>query len=131
MEQHLYIPPTNETPEVDFRFADNCLRIKGESYPENAISFYGPIRASLESYLTQLPPGQPVEMHFHLTYFNSSSTKLIRALFSLLHNNASNGKPIVTHWYHDAEDDMMAEFGMDLREEFKALDFRAVALENT
>ena len=32
----LFIAATPTSPEVDFRFADHTLSLKGESYPENA-----------------------------------------------------------------------------------------------
>ena len=105
--ENLYIPATNETPEINFRFDEHKLHVSGESYPENAMAFYAPIRASLNDYLASAQPSGAVEAHFSLKYFNSSSTKLIRSLISLMHDSAQNGKHIVTHWYHDSEDDMM------------------------
>ena len=127
--ENLYIPPTNETPEVRFAYSENALHVSGESYPENAMSFYGPIRASLDRYLdTTAGAGHEVEAHFALKYFNSSSTKLIRLLIAMLNGAAAAGRSVVTHWYHDPDDDMMMEFGMDLREEFRMMEVRIVAL---
>ena len=125
---NLYIPATNETPEINFRFSEHQLHVSGESYPENAMAFYAPIRASLHDYLAAQPQGE-VEAHFALRYFNSSSTKLIRSMIALMHDSAQAGKRIVTHWYHDPDDDMMSEFGNDLKDEFRMLDIRVVALE--
>jgi hypothetical protein len=125
--ENLYIPATNETPEINFNFNEHKLHMSGESYPENAMAFYAPIRASLQNYLSQ--PNGDVEAHFALKYFNSSSTKLIRSMFSLMHDAAQGGKRIVTHWYHDPDDDMMSEFGNDLKDEFRMLDIRVVATE--
>jgi hypothetical protein len=127
--EDLYIAATNETPEIDFAFSRHRLRIVGESYPENALSFYGPIRARLEQYLRGVGAGQPVEAHFALKYFNSSSTKLIRLLVAMLHEAAVAGARILMHWHHDPDDDMMLEYGMDLREEFRQMEIRLVALE--
>jgi len=127
--ENLYIPATNETPEINFRFNEHKLHMSGESYPENAMAFYAPIRASLNDYLASAQPSGAVEAHFSLKYFNSSSTKLIRSLISLMHDSAQAGKRIVTHWYHDPDDDMMSEFGQDLKDEFRMLDIRVVAME--
>ena len=127
--ENLYIPATNETPEIDFCFSEHKLHMSGESYPENAMAFYAPIRASLNDYLTTAQPQGPVEAHFSLKYFNSSSTKLIRSMIALMHESAHSGKRIVAHWYHDPEDDMMLEFGQDLKDEFRMLDIRVVATE--
>lgn len=46
-----------------------------------------------------------------------------------MHDSAQGGKRIVTHWYHDPDDDMMSEFGNDLKDEFRMLDIRVVAME--
>lgn len=123
----LYIPPTNETPEVNFCFTTHRLEMRGESYPENAMAFYAPIRAHLADYLPRVPSGQKVQADFSLSYFNSSSTKLIRALFAMLHDAAGQGIQTRVHWHHDPEDDMMMEFGRDLKEEFTMLDVQVVA----
>lgn len=123
----LHIPASNETPEVDFRFSENKLIIRGESYPENAMSFFGPIRNSLQDYLSSLVPGDSVNFEIALRYFNSSSTQLIRALVAMLNAAALTGKHAVLDWHHDEDDDMMLEFGLDLQDEHGALNYNAVA----
>ncbi|AUN94925.1 DUF1987 domain-containing protein [Pseudazoarcus pumilus] len=125
----MHIPATKETPEVVIDPATMSFRLAGESYPENAMAFYAPVRNQLESLLSQPAANDGVEAHFNLRYFNSSSTKLIRALVGMLHRRAADGVRVVAHWYHDPDDDMMAEFGEDLRDEFAALDFRMIQAE--
>lgn len=127
--ENLHIPATKETPEVRLDVASMSFHLSGESYPENAMAFYAPVRASLQSFLEAPGAGSGVQAHFSLRYFNSSSTKLIRALVGMLQQKASNGMRVIAHWYHDPDDDMMAEFGMDLKEEFDALEFNLVASE--
>lgn len=122
--ENLLIAATNESPEIDFRYAENRLSIRGESYPENAMAFYSPVRASLQNYLEATSGG--IEVDVALRYFNSSSTKIIRMLIGMLNAAAEAGKSIVVRWHHDPEDDMMAEFGLDLKEEFRALSLECV-----
>lgn len=124
---NLYIPASNETPEINFNYAAHKLAIRGESYPENAMHFYAPVRASLAGYLDAVPPGNAIDVEIALRYFNSSSTKLIRALVAMLNGAAAAGRKVRLAWHHDAEDDMMIEFGQDLCEEHGAIEFRAVA----
>lgn len=126
----VHIPATKETPEVIVDAAAMRFELSGESYPENAMAFYAPVRNQLEALLTQPAANDGVEAHFNLRYFNSSSTKLIRALVGMLHRRAAEGARIVAHWYHDPEDDMMAEFGADLKDEFEALEFRLIEAES-
>jgi len=127
--QDLYIAPTAETPEVKFLYSEHSLSLQGESYPENAMAFYAPLRAGLQNYLAQLSDQASVEMHFSLKYFNSSSTKLLRSLISLLNEAARADKKITAHWFHDPEDDMMMEFGTDLQDEFGALHLNVTPFE--
>ena len=127
--QDLFIPATAETPEVKFLFSENQLHIQGESYPENAMAFYAPLRSSLQTYLDQLPAQASVEAHFSLKYFNSSSTKLLRSLISLLNDTACGDRDITAYWYHDPEDDMMMEFGHDLQDEFGSLHINVTPFE--
>ena len=127
--EDLHIPASNETPEISFEFSSHSLSMHGESYPENAMSFYGPIRSSLQNYLEKLPADGRVNVNIGLRYFNSSSTKLIRALIGMLDKTASNGPTIAVDWLHDEEDDMMLEFGMDLKEEHRSLQFNTVVVE--
>ncbi|HTH94000.1 MAG TPA: DUF1987 domain-containing protein [Rhodocyclaceae bacterium] len=126
--QDLIIPATAETPAIHFSAGSRTLRIQGESYPENAMTFYAPIRNWLQSYLLQ-DGDDLIEVHFSLKYFNSSSTKLLRSLIALLDDAARAGKHIATYWYHDPEDDMMLEFGQDLHDEFGALHVQVTPME--
>jgi hypothetical protein len=124
----LHIPASNETPEISFEFSRHHLSMHGESYPENAMSFYGPIRSSLQNYLERLPADSKLYVNIGLRYFNSSSTKLIRALIGMLDKTASNGPSISVDWLHDEDDDMMLEFGTDLKEEHRFLQFNTVIM---
>lgn len=127
--QDINIQATAETPEVKFLFSEHHLSLIGESYPENAMAFYAPLRAGLQSYLAQVSDQAPLEVHFSLKYFNSSSTKLLRSLISLLNDAAQGGTNISAYWYHDPEDDMMLEFGEDLQDEFGALHLKVTPFE--
>lgn len=126
----IHIPATKETPEVVVDPSKMSFHLSGESFPENAMAFYAPVRNQLEALLARPATNDGVQAHFNLRYFNSSSTKLIRGLVGMLHRRAEDGVRVIAHWYHDPEDDMMAEFGADLRDEFDALDFRLIAAEN-
>ena len=126
-----HLPPTKETPEILIDQENLRFSMSGESYPENAMTFYGPIRNHLATLLTQPNvAAHGLEAHFNLRYFNSSSTKLIRALVGMLQRRAEGGSKIVLRWQHDPEDDMMAEFGEDLRDEFNAIDFHLIEVES-
>ncbi len=118
----LYIAPTPSSPEVDFQFDQHTLRLRGESYPENAAAFYGDVIGRLRLYLA-LQSGQRIEVHIALAYFNSSSTKMLFNLIDALNDAAQAGNTVALHWYHDEEDDTILEFGQELADDFPGLAF--------
>lgn len=123
--QDLYIPGERDKPEIDFKYSRHHLALRGESFPENALAFYGPVVASLTAYLAATE-GETIEVDMALRYFNSSSTKILLNLFRMLDQATARGNRVVLRWHHDPEDDMILEFGNDIAADFVALDYRAV-----
>ncbi len=123
----LYIPASADTPEIDFKFSNNMLSMSGEAYPENGVEFFRPILRQLQSHLKSLN-GKTVEFNFQLTYFNSVSTKIFYSMFELLNEYAkAHPNCVLLNWYHDEEDDMILDFGLDIQEDFTWIDFKAIA----
>jgi hypothetical protein len=120
---NFFIAATASSPEVDFRFDRHLLSLKGESYPENAAVFWGDVIGVLRDYLREDTGGSAITVHVSLAYFNSSSTKMLFALFGALNEKAKTGTPVLLHWYHDEDDDTIFEFGQELREDFPDLTF--------
>lgn len=126
--ENFYIEATATSPEVDFRFEQNLLAMKGESYPENAAAFYAPIVQRLREYLSGREDTQ-ITANIALAYFNSSSTKMLFSIFDALDQAAQMGNRVEVNWYHDEEDETIFEFGEELKADFTAIIFndRAVA----
>jgi hypothetical protein len=119
---NFYIEATATSPEVDFRFDQHFLTIKGESYPENAAAFYAPIVQQLRNYLAT-HQGPAITTNIALAYFNSSSTKMLFSIFDALDQSAQAGNQIQVNWYHDEEDETIFEFGEELKADFTAIVF--------
>ncbi|KQN64592.1 DUF1987 domain-containing protein [Erwinia sp. Leaf53] len=115
------IPATATTPAVEFDFSAGRLSLSGESWPENAAAFYRPLLAAVEGWAEQPQPQPMLSIHVALSYFNSSSTKMLFGLFALLNGVAEGGQPTELHWYFDAEDDVAEEFGQELSVDFPAI----------
>jgi len=124
----LYINATSASPEVDFRFNEHQLTLRGESYPENAAAFFGPITEALREYLEQTQD-QVIEVVVELTYFNSSSTKVLFNIFDMF-NTAAENNTINLHWRFDEDDDTILEFGDDLHEDFPAINYLPESFES-
>ncbi|BAP44246.1 DUF1987 domain-containing protein [Pseudomonas sp. 21LCFQ02] len=119
---NFFIEATATSPEVDFRYDQRLLTIKGESYPENAAAFYAPIVQQLRDFLANCA-GVEVTANIALAYFNSSSTKMLFNIFDTLDHAAMAGNKIVVNWYHDEEDETIFEFGEELQADFTSLTF--------
>lgn len=125
--EDLYIPPTCATPEVSFRFDERRLHFRGESCPDNPDAFYAPVHDRLQKFLERARGGAPVEAHFDLSYSSSVSTRLVRGLMSMMEDAAtSRGLVITTRWYHPPDDEMLADLGHDLKDEFHMLDIHVI-----
>ena len=127
---NLFIAASPSSPEVDFRFDERKLSLKGESYPENAAQFWGDIIAVLRQFLEQDAEGATIAVNVALAYFNSSSTKMLFSLFGTLNEKAKSGTEVVLNWYHDEEDDTIFEFGQELSEDFPNLVFHDHAVKS-
>jgi hypothetical protein len=125
----LFIAASPTSPEIDFRFDQHTLSIKGESYPENAAAFYGPVIARVQAYLDGCK-GEAITVNVSLAYFNSSSTKMLFTFFEALNQAAMAGNQVRLNWYHDEDDDTILEFGQELQDDFGALDFHDHAVSN-
>lgn len=110
---------TDCTPHVDFDFDTQRFTLKGESWPENAAAFYRPLQSALDGW--QPRPNEPVVVDIALSYFNSSSTKMLFGLFDQFNQLAQQGNTIQLNWYYDEEDDVSEEFGQELQLDFDAL----------
>ncbi|MFZ6644468.1 DUF1987 domain-containing protein [Undibacterium sp. TJN25] len=127
--ENFFIAASASSPEVDFRFDEHRLSLKGESYPENAAAFWGGIIAALRDYLGPHTSGTAITVNVALAYFNSSSTKMLFTLFDALNEKAKSGTPVILNWYHDEEDDTIFEFGQELCEDFSDLTFNDHAVK--
>jgi hypothetical protein len=119
---NLYIGATPTSPEIDFRFDQDTLSIKGESYPENAAAFYAPVIEQMRGYLAGNVQ-RVITIDVALTYFNSSSTKMLFSMFDALDEAAQAGNRVLLNWYRDEEDETIAEFGEELKADFSAIEF--------
>ncbi|MBD8494212.1 DUF1987 domain-containing protein [Pseudomonas syringae] len=119
---NFFVEATATSPEVDFRFDQHVLSLKGESYPENAAAFYAPVVQRLRDFLAQCS-GASITANIALAYFNSSSTKMLFSIFDTLDAAAGAGNTIVVNWYYDEEDETIFEFGEELKADFTALTF--------
>lgn len=112
--ERLTLPATQFTPLVDFDYARRALTLQGETYPENAAEFYGPILSSVRQYMNSTARSGKTTVTLQFAYVNSSSTRSLQQLLTLLDTAARDGASIEVRWLVEADDDAMTELGIDL-----------------
>ena len=119
----IQIEATERSPAIHFDFAANTYSIKGESYPEDVASFFGPVLDQMESHLEGLS-GATVTFEFELIYFNSSTAKVLMGLFETLDECADNGNTVEIVWKYEEDDDNMQELGEEFAEDLENAVFK-------
>jgi hypothetical protein len=123
MIDNLLISSTETTPEVNFYASQNKALMRGESYPENAAEFYARVIEWLTNYVENMKEDDLFDFLLHLTYFNSSSSKVLLDIFDLLDEAGENGNKIVIHWLYDKGNETLQEYGEEFQEDFENVEF--------
>lgn len=112
----LHIPGTTSTPDITASVSEGCLRLKGESYPENAYELFGPVFQWLEDFLAQRQD-QSLCVELELLYLNTSSIKAIMDVFDLLEEAHQQNRAVEVRWYYDSENERVGELAEEFRED--------------
>ncbi|MBF0319967.1 MAG: DUF1987 domain-containing protein [Nitrospirae bacterium] len=123
-----YVAATRSTPYIKFDPPANTFIISGESYPENAAMFYTPVFAWLTEFF-DLPDPAPITFDLELIYFNSSSSKALMNLFTMLERLVVAGKDITVNWRYYADNDTALECGEEFMEDAPGLKINLVEVE--
>lgn len=125
MVKNLFIEPTECTPAIRFDPEQDILEIRGSSYPENTVEFYGPVFFWLEEYFRHLRDNTVI-VNLEPAYFNSNSWKVIMGFFEVLDSATSKGGSITVNWFHEKDEEDILEYGKEFQEEFPRITFRFV-----
>ena len=104
---------SRSTPRVDFD-GKGVLVIEGESYPEDAAGFYGPVLEWLRRYVSE--PAERTTVDLKLSYLNTSSAKCMMTLLALLEQIPDGPRRVRIIWRYEAENEMAYECGRELTE---------------
>jgi hypothetical protein len=125
--QDFVIAATRQTPAIELRAAENRLRIAGEAYPENAVSFFEPVLKAVGEHLALARP-ETFEAEFELRYLNSASTKMVFKLAGLLDQAAAKGRPVHVRFLVLEDDEILQDLGADMRADYTWVDFEFVEM---
>ncbi len=96
------VPDSPYYPEVNFNASTGVCEITGESYMEEAYKFYIPLVEWIKEFSTSVKGS--ITMHFKLTYFNTSSSRLILDILDMLKKYHDSGGKVMVIWHYDTED---------------------------
>ena len=120
------IEATKQTPEMGYDVTSNVLSMKGECYPENVEQVSKPLFVWLTDYLAQPHSDHLLTVNIELSYFNSSSSKMLLDLFDHLEEAAAQGTQIRVNWIYEADNDSAEEVGEEFKEDLEVLSFNLV-----
>ncbi len=112
---NLIIAETKTTPSINFDAQTGVLNITGESYPDSAMQFYQQILDWLNQYIATTT--QPITLNFKFSYFNTSTSKCILDMLSLLEAAYAKGRVVEVTWHYRQDDEDMQESGEEFAQD--------------
>jgi len=103
----LYIKEDESTPIIIMDKDQNIFEIDGISLPEDVVTFYEPLFTWITDYLKE--PNLSTNLTIKLSYFNTSSSKVILEILSMFDELIQRGLMVSTSWHYlEMDDDMLA-----------------------
>ena len=113
---NLSLQATASTPRVEGDWQAGCLRLAGESYPENTYEIFDEIITWLETFLDSTDV--PLTVELHLNYLNTSSVRGMIDIFDRLQLAHDAGRALVVRWLYDIRNPRSAEMGEEFKEDY-------------
>ncbi len=105
---------TMDLPSITLDKRTGSFEIAGTSFPEDARTFYKPVLEWTDEYMKD--PLDELCLCFKLTYYNTSSSKILHTIFEKFENLVDKGHAISVKWYYEPDDEDMYEAGLDYKE---------------
>jgi len=120
------IQGTAETPEIILSKSKGEIRFSGRSMPEDAKSFYYPLKQWIDNYSKD--PQKGTKVIFAYEYFNTASSKMIMELIECIKKIQENDPDMHVEWHYLEDDDDMLEAGEDYSD-ITGVDFQFLSYE--
>lgn len=112
--EKIVLNATYDTPGIYLSKEENKFEFTGKSLPEDVNAFYGPILQWLEQYVAS--PNQKTVIDFKLTYFNTSSSKVLLDIMMKLEEIPDKGSEVLVRWHYPEYDEDMLMAGKEYAE---------------
>ena len=100
-------------PNLTLNAETGFCELKGEAFMENSLEFFTQINNWLTEY-NNVNCDIPINFTIYLTYFNTSSSKMLLNLVNHLSELHKQGQEISLNWQHDSDDFEIQEDIMDI-----------------
>lgn len=108
------IKGTDDQPQVLLNKKKAIFEISGKSLPEDVSKFYEPILTWFEEY--SYDPLPKTVLNVRMTYFNTSSSRLLLDIFLLLEEMSEKDPEVEINWYYPDYDEDIKEAGIEYSE---------------
>ena len=113
--ENLKIEAGKETPGVFCDAETGEITLRGNSYPEDAFTFYEPVLEWTEGFVGS--ESRPLTAHLTIDYINSSSSKSLFDLLDLLDTYDRGEGTARVKWYYPKDDEDALEMGEEFQED--------------
>jgi hypothetical protein len=106
-----YLEPTDDLPGVAIDPELGTIDFWGQSLPEDSIQFFRPIIEAVKEYMQN--PRPKTVLNLKLIYLNTSSSKKMIEISSILEAGFQDGLDIEINWICSADDEDMMDEGKE------------------
>ena len=124
MPFHLEKEKTTSTPYVLVDEEKSYMKLEGRCFHENIAMFFREVANWLDEYLTT--DFKLFTFDNAISYFNSSTTKLIYNMLKRLDGHTTAENKVVVNWITEKDNEVMIECGEDFKEEMEHLEFNLI-----
>ena len=100
--ENFVVNSTKYTPRIELDYSQKCLKIEGESYPENALETFQPLLDKLDEYFAE--PDKELKVELIVDYLNTSSSKMMNDIIGRLQTAHDNGNKVELTWFYPEDD---------------------------
>lgn len=113
MAEIINIPATEDTPAILLDAGRGQIKISGKALPEDSLAFFKPVYDWLNEYY--MAPLNTTELHLHLDYINSASTRHLFNIISGMQDLIDKQMNAKVIWHCKSSDEMMKTKGEELQ----------------
>jgi len=118
---------TTSTPYLLIDEDNGYMKLEGRCFHENVSVFFKEINDWLDSYLAT--DFGSFTFDNAITYFNSSTTKLLLNMLLKLDRHAAADKKVIVNWITTEDNDIMMECCEDFQEELEHLKLNLIIVD--